>query len=83
MKKIGLTFAILLLLLTFAISLCIAYVNNYFNIDDYVFKKISADEVELNGVNDSIKSACLSPTISHKGVTYRLTSIGDNAFYGI
>ena len=56
------------------------YEYKVFTIGDYTFETISADEVELTSVNRSIKSACLSPTISHRGVTYRLTSIGNNAF---
>ena len=81
MKKNGLTFAVLLLLLTFAISSCEDYGNNEFTIGDYAFTTISSDEVELTKVNWSIQTASLPPTISHQGVTYRVTSIGDEAFY--
>ena len=82
MKKKGLTFAMLLLLLTFAISSCDDYKTKYFIIGDYTFRAMSSDEVELTYVNNtSITSASLPPTISHLGVTYRVTSIGTGAFY--
>ena len=51
-----------------------------FTIGKYTFKITSPTEVELDKVDESVASVNLSPTTTYQGTTYRVTSIGWDAF---
>ena len=52
-----------------------------FTFSKFTFRTISYNEVELVKADQDITSAHLSTTITYQGNTYRITSIGDNAFW--
>ena len=70
------------------LSLCMSFpsilmmAGEGFTIGKYTFEILSPTEVALQRVDKSLSSAYLSSTVTHNGVTYRLTSIGWWAFDG-
>ena len=70
------------LILIIILSTCLMMAQEMFTIGKYTFTITSSAEVEIARVDTSLSLAYLSPSITYQGVTYQLTSIGDEAFYG-
>ena len=66
--------------------LCVGHAFAYdFEVDGIYYNKINSDEVSVihNGHPNSYSGAVSIPsTVSYEEVTYKVTSIGSNAFYG-
>ena len=66
--------------LCMVLSTILIMAGEKFTIGKYTFEITSPTEVELIKVDKSVSSVNLSPTITYQGTTYRVTSIGNDAF---
>ena len=76
MKKIS----FFLIALVYSLTTMVA--EDRFTVGKYTFTITSPTEVEITRVDTSLLLAYLSPSITYQGITYKLTSIGDEAFSG-